>query len=285
MKLEMEQIWNDRLTVVIGKYMDENSCSSKKELAKRMSNYFGLKKGHYLHQSTISNWTRVGTIVRSKQTDKDGRPYVDNRGEFIFIEKTVPFPKSEHILMIKEFFGIDIGYLLGECQEETFSLSNACNYTGLDAGSVTKLHMCTGFETAFRSAHHADFESRKVLKKLFNSDEFFAFVSSLCDLDSAYKGRTIRNRSLNKVAKSLGDDLVDRALPYVGGYHFDEDEVVDQEVISAVNEIDSAIDEDCAAKGASEAQFGLARYELSLVFNGLIDDLYPGLPVPTYTHL
>lgn len=274
MKLETAKIWNDRLLSVIGKYMDENSCSSKKELAKRMSDHFGLRKGHYLHQSTISNWTRVGAVVRIRQTGKNGKPYVDDRGEFIYREKRIPFPRSEHILMIKEFFGVDVGYLLGECQSETFSLSSACDYTGLDADSVTKLHVCTGFETAFRAVRHAGFESRDVLRKVFNSEEFFACVASLCELDRAYKGRAAEKRALADVVKRLGDDLVDRALPYVG-CHIDDDEVVDQEVIAAAKEIESAIDEGFGIKETSEVLCGRARYELSLAFNGLIEGIYP----------
>ena len=253
---------------------EKNPCRSKKELARRMSDYFGLKKGHCLHQSTVSNWTRVGRVGRIRQSDSKGNPYVDDNGDYIYKEKVVPFPNSEHILMIKEFFAVDIGFLLGECRSETFRLSNACDYVGLDADSVSQLHVCTGFETAFDRLGHRGFESRDALRRFFNSQEFFAFVASLCDLDSAYKGKTSERKALSDVVKRVGVDLADRALPYVGCV-IDEGEAVDQEAIMAAREIEEAIDEGYETRVDSEALYGKARYELWLAFNRLVDEIYP----------
>lgn len=67
------------------------------------------------HQKDVSRWLNTGSKTATG---------------------TIGFPKYETMLIIADFFNVDVGYLTGETSESTFDLTKACTYTGLAPTSV-----------------------------------------------------------------------------------------------------------------------------------------------------
>lgn len=49
---------------------------------------------------------------------------------------TIGFPKYETMMLIADFFGVDVGYLTGETDETSFDLEKASSYTGLSSNAI-----------------------------------------------------------------------------------------------------------------------------------------------------
>lgn len=75
------------------------------------------------HQKDISRWLNTGNRTASG---------------------VIGFPKYETMMLIAEFFNVDVGYLTGESDEETFSMQRACDFTGLDSTAVRNIRDWTG---------------------------------------------------------------------------------------------------------------------------------------------
>lgn len=67
------------------------------------------------HQKDVSRWLNTGSKTATG---------------------TIGFPKYETMLIIADFFNVDVGYLTGETSESTFDLTKACAYTRLAPTSV-----------------------------------------------------------------------------------------------------------------------------------------------------
>lgn len=100
------EIWRQRL----------RRCMEERGLTQL--SFVGQLNKRYLtryHQKDVSRWLNTGNQTIS------GR---------------IGFPKYETMLMIADFFGVHVGYLTGETDEQTFTMSQACEYTGLDCASI-----------------------------------------------------------------------------------------------------------------------------------------------------
>lgn len=83
--------------------------------------FVGALNRQYLtryHQKDVSRWLNTGNRTASG---------------------VIGFPKYETMMMIADFFGVDVGYLTGETDERTFDMGKACDYTGLSGASVTAI--------------------------------------------------------------------------------------------------------------------------------------------------
>ena len=70
----------------------------------------------------MSRWTNIGSANRNQK---------------------IGFPKFQTMILIADFFNVDIAYLVGETDYSTFSLKEVSKYIGLDPLSIKKIRKFT----------------------------------------------------------------------------------------------------------------------------------------------
>lgn len=145
-----ETVWNERL----GLCMDKKKITQEK-LAEEMN----LKYDTKFTQRSVSRWLRIGTVT------KEGK---------------IVFPRIETMLLIADFFQVDLGYLLGETEEESFSIEKASAYTGLDAKAIKAIRTYTAHEGKKNSWMRLDMG--EALNSFLTAEEFRDFYMCLYEL-------------------------------------------------------------------------------------------------------
>lgn len=184
------------------------------------------------------------------------------------------FPELENILLLADFFDVNVGYLLGETDCETFTAEKASNYLGLNEDAIKSIRKATSFDTAYRTARASEQEVQTVLNKLFTSKSFFRFIHDLIDLENLYTGKNQDNKILEDLCSELGDELFTEALNKQGA-HWEYKDNPDPKLVEAVNRVSDAIDEAYRLSEERLDKTDVVRYRLQKSFNNLIDELYP----------
>ncbi len=86
------------------------------------ANALNNKYGTNYSQKDVSRWINTGA------KNKNG---------------VVGFPKYETIVLIADFFHLDVGYLTGETAEDSFTLEKACSYLGLNGNAIKAIRQIT----------------------------------------------------------------------------------------------------------------------------------------------
>ena len=133
---EKAMCWNIRLK----KYIDASNYTQVS-----FSQALNNKYGTCYSQKDVSRWLNIGAKIKS------GR---------------VGFPKYETMLLIADFFHVDVGYLIGETNEVSFSLEKACSYMGLNSEAIK----------AIREITHPENESSYMREDM--SDSLNTFLSA-----------------------------------------------------------------------------------------------------------
>ena len=55
------------------------------------------------------------------------------------LEGVAAFPKFETIMNLADFFNVDVGYLIGETDMQSYSMEKVCNFTGLSDNAITTI--------------------------------------------------------------------------------------------------------------------------------------------------
>lgn len=143
------KFWNERLK----KCMDAGKYTQS-SLAEALNAKYGTRYG----QKAVSGWLNIGTMQKN--------------GE-------VSFPKFDTLVHIADFFNVDIGYLIGETEEDSFSLEKACNFTGLSGDAIKAVMQITHPEN---DSSYMWEDNRKSLNTFLAAEGFSNFFNSLHDL-------------------------------------------------------------------------------------------------------
>lgn len=158
-------IWNERLKECLKK-----NNMTQDSFAEALSRKYGMKKD--VSQKTVSRWLNVGSKIKS--------------GE-------IGFPKFESIILVADFFNVDVGYLIGEINEETFIMKDASKFMGLNSDAIKSIVSITQ-----PSSKSLLFEDVKEALNLFlSSNEFSNLIESLDDLLSLNKNNKFNFEFLN----------------------------------------------------------------------------------------
>ncbi len=158
-------IWNERLKECL-----EKNNMTQDSFAEALSRKYGMKKD--VSQKTVSRWLNVGSKIKS--------------GE-------IGFPKFESIILVADFFNVDVGYLIGEINEETFIMKDASKFMGLNSDAIKSIVSITQ-----PSSKSLLFEDVKEALNLFlSSNEFSNLIESLDDLLSLNKNNKFNFEFLN----------------------------------------------------------------------------------------
>jgi len=158
--IEKSKIWNDRLKKLIrgNGYTQESFAGALQSFAEALYDKYDTK----FTQRAISLWTRVGN---KRCVNKE--------------KKTIGFPTFENMLLIADFFGVDIGYLIGETDEETFTMEKACAFMGLGSEAIKTLIEITDPEKKNRYLIDA---KKGTLDDFITADGFHSFIDRINDL-------------------------------------------------------------------------------------------------------
>jgi len=129
---------------------------SQVSLAEALNTRYGTKFG----QKDVSRWTNIGMKNRN--------------GE-------IGFPKYETMLQIADFFNVDVGYLTGETNNQTFTLEEVCLFMGLSQSAIQSLR-----ESIFPFGKYLDEDMASALNSFFSSGQ----ISELCDAIRDLHGKT-----------------------------------------------------------------------------------------------
>ncbi|MCD7752489.1 MAG: hypothetical protein LUI10_12285 [Lachnospiraceae bacterium] len=151
-KKNREEIWNVRL----------RQCLSGRGLKqKTFVSDINQKYGTNYGQKDVSRWLNVGSI------QKNG---------------VIGFPKYDTMLLIADYFNVDVGYLTGETDHDTFTMEKACLFLALNQPALQNL----------RDLTHPDSQSpspwtntmREFMNQLIGSFEFKELLAHMFDLYS-----------------------------------------------------------------------------------------------------
>lgn len=184
------QIWRQRL----------KQCMEERGLT-QLSFVSQLNKQYLTryHQKDVSRWLNTGNRTAS--------------GE-------IGFPKYETMTMIADFFGVDVGYLTGEIDERTFTMSQACAYTGLTSASIESIRQWIISNASMTDEHTANHDSSGTTRtddamQQYRIDTLNHFLSSprfgelLAKLMTLHEMSTIWNNEPDKfgtLMTALADD-------------------------------------------------------------------------------
>ncbi|TDL32020.1 XRE family transcriptional regulator [Jeotgalibacillus sp. S-D1] len=145
------------------------------------------KYGTSYGQKDVSRWMNTGAKIKN--------------GE-------VGFPKFDTMLLIADFFSVDVGYLTGETDEISFSVEKACSYIGLNGEAIKAIREITQPEN---ENSYMRKDMRETFNKLFSAKGFPNFFDKLQDLHLA----SILLDQENRVFKTQ-----DSAIDYIRGLEY-----------------------------------------------------------------
>lgn len=122
--------------------------------AEALNNKYGTCYG----QKDVSRWMNTGAKIKN--------------GE-------VGFPKYDTMLLVADFFRVDVGYLTGETDEDSFSLEKACSYIGLNGEAIKAIRGITNPEN---ESNYMRQDMQEAFNKFLSAEEFPNFFHSLFDL-------------------------------------------------------------------------------------------------------
>lgn len=163
--------WNERLKKCI-----HDAGYTQESFARNLNKKYETE----FTQKTISRWVNLGDA-------KNG---------------IKGFPDFENMVYIADFFGVDIGYLTGETDEDSFSLEKACSYVGLNGEAIKTIREITNPEN---EANNMSKDMRVAFNKFLVAEGFPNFFHSLFDLYlTSLSPKLIQNRVFENI-----DDAID----------------------------------------------------------------------------
>ncbi|UWG97390.1 hypothetical protein LPY66_00680 [Dehalobacter sp. DCM] len=166
---EKAMCWKTRLKECMdsGKY-------TQASFAEAMNAKYGTAYG----QKDVSRWLNTGAKIKN--------------GE-------VGFPKYDTMVLIADFLKVDVGYLTGETDHESFSLEKASAYLGLKGESIQAIRKMTNPD----SDSILWLDTREALSKFFSAKEFANFTNSLADLNGNYTQPKRENRLFENLDSAI----------------------------------------------------------------------------------
>ncbi|TXC81566.1 XRE family transcriptional regulator [Metabacillus litoralis] len=146
---EKATYWNTRLK----KCMDAGRYTQA-SFAEALNNKYGTTYG----QKDVSRWMNTGSKIKN--------------GE-------VGFPKYDTMVLIADFFRLDVGYLTGETDKDSFSMEKACSYMGLNGEAIKAIREITHPEN---EASYMRKDMRESFNRYLSAEGFPIFFDRLHDL-------------------------------------------------------------------------------------------------------
>lgn len=120
---------------------------------------------------------------------------------------TIGFPKYETMMLIADFFGVDVGYLTGETDETSFDLEKASSYTGLSSNALLAIREWIDSPGGSPDAELRDWRA-DTIDRMFSSvyfDELAAKLLTLYEMSTICHTNPERFQSLMQSLAASSD--------------------------------------------------------------------------------
>lgn len=249
------QCWCNRLH----KLMKEKNYTQKSFLKEYKEKYGGGT------QANISRWLRVGSKIENG--------------------KTIGFPSYETMSNLANFFGVSVGYLIGETDYESFEMEKVCEFLGLEEETVKAIKGITSGENMGIGANSMCREYKSAFRYILTASSFSVFIKEVREYAENVYRLKHPIKYMDIVSAKMRKDLFDLAVKcmdyqcisddkYGRIDDFEENSVEPtEELLEAIRILNDAQDKDYAQKCHIEQMVKLSEYELQKIYFEVIKEL------------
>ena len=249
------QCWCNRLH----KLMKEKNYTQKSFLKEYKEKYGGGT------QANISRWLRVGSKIENG--------------------KTIGFPSYETMSNLADFFGVSVGYLIGETDYESFEMEKVCEFLGLEEETVKAIIGITSGENMGIGANSMCSEYKSAFRYILTASSFPVFIKEVREYAENVYRLKYPIKYMDIVSAKMRKDLFDFAVKcmdyqcisddkYGRIDDFEENSVEPtEELLEAIRILNDAQDQDYAQKCHIEQMVKLSEYELQKIYFEVIKEL------------
>ena len=263
------QCWCSRLH----KLMKEKNYTQKSFLKEYKEKYGGGT------QANISRWLRVGSKIENG--------------------KTIGFPSYETMSNLADFFGVSVGYLIGETDYESFEMEKVCKFLGLEEETVKAIKGITFGENMGIGANSMSSEYKSAFRYILTASSFPVFIKEVREYAENVYRLKHPIKYMDIVSAKMRKDLFDLAVQCMDYQFISDDEYgrIDdfeensveptEELLEAISILNDAQDKDYAQKCYIEQMVKLSEYELQKIYFEVIKELtkeehLPDMVIPMY---
>ena len=263
------QCWCSRLH----KLMKEKNYTQKSFLKEYKEKYGGGT------QANISRWLRVGSKIENG--------------------KTIGFPSYETMSNLADFFGVSVGYLIGETDYESFEMEKVCKFLGLEEETVKAIKGITFGENMGIGANSMCGEYKSAFRYILTASSFPVFIKEVREYAENVYRLKHPIKYMDIVSAKMRKDLFDLAVQCMDYQFISDDEYgrIDdfeensveptEELLEAISILNDAQDKDYAQKCYIEQMVKLSEYELQKIYFEVIKELtkeehLPDMVIPMY---
>ena len=249
------QCWCNRLY----KLMKEKNYTQKSFLKEYKEKYGGGT------QANISRWLRVGSKIENG--------------------KTIGFPSYETMSNLADFFGVSVGYLIGETDYESFEMEKVCKFLGLEEETVKAIKGITSGENMGIGANSMCGEYKSAFRYILTASSFPVFIKEVREYAENVYRLKHPIKYMDIVSAKMRKDLFDLAVKCMDYQYISDDKYgrIDdfeensveptEELLEAIRILKDARDEDYAQKCHIEQMVKLSEYELQKIYFEVIKEL------------
>ena len=249
------QCWCNRLH----KLMKEKNYTQKSFLKEYKEKYGGGT------QANISRWLRVGSKIENG--------------------KTIGFPSYETMSNLADFFGVSVGYLIGETDYESFEMEKVCEFLGLEEETVKAIIGITSGENMGIGANSMCSEYKSAFRYILTASSFPVFIKEAREYAENVYRLKHPIKYMDIVSAKMRKDLFDLAVQCMDYQFISDDEYgrIDdfeensveptEELLEAISILNDAQDKDYAQKCYIEQMVKLSEYELQKIYFEVIKEL------------
>ena len=176
------QCWCNRLH----KLMKEKNYTQKSFLKEYKEKYGGGT------QANISRWLRVGSKIENG--------------------KTIGFPSYETMSNLADFFGVSVGYLIGETDYESFEMEKVCEFLGLEEETVKAIIGITSGENMGIGANSMCSEYKSAFRYILTASSFHVFIKEVREYAENVYRLKHPIKYMDIVSAKMRKDLFDLAV-------------------------------------------------------------------------
>ena len=185
------------------------------------------------------------------------------------------FPEYETMFRIADFFDVDVGYLTGETDAESFTEEKVSVYLGLSTAAIKTIKNATGSDRFLSTLMFVPTEAvRTLFNNLLTAKRFPEFMEAMAELASIYEAPDKEKHLWEDAEKRFGRELLSQAVEHRDDTEEDNTDP-SPELIEAIHAVNDIIDEGYAIDQENEFYHDVFRFRLLRVYNKLIDELFP----------
>ena len=266
-------IWRERLTLL---------------MKERGLNRSSLGKEMYIFEQLTNN--RKTNLDLEDPIHKSGKANCERRmSRYLNVGlANQKFPKFEHMLDLATYFDVQIGYLIGETDCESFDIQKICEYTGLTEEAVKAIKLLNTRKPSLAKMRYTSRNGNKILNNFLCSPNVFRLFEALAELDSACDSSSPFQKEWAELEKEYDYELLANAIQFhdefLPGDNKHNEKVLreagindnnQKEFLEAVRRVSHLLDCEYAASQREDDRKKAADLFVFKEFTHLIDELYP----------